>query len=160
PGLGGEHNAAVSPLGGPGGALTGAAGALLAPGLDAAAGDLGAGQGALGALTAVGQVILDHLVHNRLVGLDPEHSCGELHFADLRAGHIYNSCLRHLVSLLSYLLRAEAFWGLTRAEAFCGLMLALAAAPFSLTLITELRRNTMPPLGPGMAPRTARMPSS
>ena len=55
-----------------GAALAGVAGALLAPGLDAAAGDLGAGQGALSALTAVGQVVLDHLMDDGLVGLDAE----------------------------------------------------------------------------------------
>ena len=85
----------MGPLGSPDGALTGTAGALLAPGLDAAAGNLGAGQGGLGALTAVGQVVLHHVVDNSLVGLDAEHSFGEFDLADLLAGHIINVSLRH-----------------------------------------------------------------
>ena len=40
------------------------AGSLLTPGLLAATGYLGAGQGALGALTAVGQVVFDYFMHN------------------------------------------------------------------------------------------------
>ena len=85
----------VSPLGSPGGTLTGVAGALLAPGLLAAAGDLGAGQSALGALTAVGQVVLDHLVDHSRVGLDAEHRIGELDLADLLAGHVKHICFSH-----------------------------------------------------------------
>ena len=42
-----------------GGALTGAAGALLTIGLRAAAGDLGLGKGGLCALTQVGQMVAD-----------------------------------------------------------------------------------------------------
>ena len=61
----------------------------------AAAGNLGAGQGGLGALTAVGQVVLHHVVDNGLVGLDAEHSFGEFDLADLLAGHIINVSLRH-----------------------------------------------------------------
>ena len=56
-GLGAEGDAAVGPLGSTGRALTGVAGALLSPGLFAAAGDLGAGQGGLGALALVGQIV-------------------------------------------------------------------------------------------------------
>jgi hypothetical protein len=40
------------------------AGSLLLPGLLAAAGNLGAGESALGALSAVGEMILNGLVHN------------------------------------------------------------------------------------------------
>src|SRR5699024_3487902 len=72
PGLGSEHDTAVGPLRSTGGTLTGVTGALLAPGLAAAAGNLGTGQSALSALTAVGQVILDHIVNDVLVGLDAE----------------------------------------------------------------------------------------
>ena len=49
-------------------ALTGVAGALLAPGLSAAAGNLGAGEGALGALSAIGEVVLHNLMHNDGIG--------------------------------------------------------------------------------------------
>ena len=60
-----------------------------------------------------------------------------------------------------YLVRAEAFCGLTRAEAFCGLTLMPAASPF-LTgwVLTVFLIYTMPPLGPGIAPRMAIMFSS
>ena len=52
---------AEGPLGSPGAALTGAAGALLTPGLAAAAGNLSAGQSGLGALTLVCQMILNRV---------------------------------------------------------------------------------------------------
>ena len=69
-GLRGKDDAAVRPLRGAGAALAGVAGALLLPGLLAAAGDLSAGQCGLRALTAVGQMILDDVVDDGLVGLD------------------------------------------------------------------------------------------
>ena len=62
----------MSPLGSTGAALTGVAGALLTPGLAATAGNLSAGESALGALSAVGEVVLDDLVDDGLVGLDAE----------------------------------------------------------------------------------------
>ena len=101
-GLGGKDDAAVGPLGGPGGALTGVAGALLAPGLLAAAGDLGPGQGALGALPAVGQVVLHHVMHDADVGLNAENALGQVDLGGLLlARHIIDVSLRHIASLLS-----------------------------------------------------------
>ena len=73
----------MGPLRSADGALAGTAGALLAPRLDAAAGDLCAGQGTLRALTAVGQMILYDVVNDSLIGLDPENGIRELDLADL-----------------------------------------------------------------------------
>ena len=67
----------------------------LAPRLNAAASDLSAGQGALGTLTAVRQMILYNIVHNGSVGLNAEHGFGEFDLTDLLAGHIINIRLRH-----------------------------------------------------------------
>ena len=94
-GLRGKDDAAVRPLRGAGAALTGVAGALLLPGLLAAAGDLSAGQCGLRALTAVGQMILDDVVDDGLVGLDAEHGLGKLNLADLLAVHVVNIGLKH-----------------------------------------------------------------
>ena len=85
----------MGPLGSTGRALTGVTGTLLTPGLLAAAGNLGAGQSTLGTLTAVGQVVLDHLVDHDLVGLDPEDGLGELDLADLLTGHVKHVRFRH-----------------------------------------------------------------
>src|SRR5699024_2366146 len=87
---GSEHDTAVGPLRRTGAALTGPAGALLSPGLSAAAGNLSAGQSGLGALTQVGQVVLDHIMDNRLVGSNAENSFGQFDLANLLAGHIVN----------------------------------------------------------------------
>ena len=64
------------------------AGAFLSPGLAAAAADLGTGQGGLGALALVGQVVDNRSVHDRAVGLDAEHGVGKLDLANGFAGHI------------------------------------------------------------------------
>ena len=61
----------------------------------AAAGDLAPGQGALGALTAVCQMILDRGVNHGHIGLNPEHGIGELDLADLLTGHIIKVRFRH-----------------------------------------------------------------
>ena len=96
---------------GAGGALTGVTGALLAPGLDAAAGDLCAGQGTLRALTAVGQMILYDVVNDSLIGLDPENGIRELDLADLLTSHIKNFSLHDLLSSLSgFLPKPSAGW--------------------------------------------------
>src|SRR5699024_4489020 len=80
----------MGPLGCTDRALASAAGALLAPRLDAAAADLGTGERGLGALAAVCQIVLDSCVHCGYVGLDAEHSGVELHLAGLLTGHIVN----------------------------------------------------------------------
>ena len=85
----------MRPLRGAGAALAGVAGALLLPGLLAAAGNLRAGQCGLRALTAVGQMILDDVVDDGLVGLDAEHGLGKLNLADLLAVHVVNIGLKH-----------------------------------------------------------------
>ena len=95
-GLGCKHNAAVSPLGSADGALTGAAGALLAPRLNAAAADLSAGQGALGTLAAVRQMVLYHIVHNRqLLGSMPNTASESSISPTCLPCHIINIRLRH-----------------------------------------------------------------
>src|SRR5699024_2609629 len=86
---------AVRPLGCTDRALTSAAGALLAPRLDAAATNLGAGERGLSTLTAVSQVVLDCCVHSGYVGLDAEYCGVELHLAGLLTGHIVNLNGRH-----------------------------------------------------------------
>ena len=85
----------MGPLGSTGAALPGVAGALLTPGLSAAAGDFGAGEGALGTLSAVGEVVLDNLVHDGLVGLDAEDRVVQFHSADFCAGHVQHFHSRH-----------------------------------------------------------------
>ena len=85
----------MGPLGRTGAALTGVAGALLSPGLLAAAGHFGAGQSALGALTAVCQVIHHDGMDGGLVGFYAENALGEFHLADLLASHIIDVCFRH-----------------------------------------------------------------
>ena len=153
-GLGSEHDAAVGPLRRTGAALTGVAGTLLTPGLLAAAGDLGTGQSALRALTAIRQVVLDHFMHNSLIGLDAKNAVAQLHGTDGLAGHVQNVDGRHYKHSFPYLLRAEAFWGL-RPEAFCGLLLMPLSACLTRWVLTVLLMRTRPPLGPGTAPRTA-----
>ncbi len=113
-GLGGEHDTAVRPLGRAGAALTGTAGALLAPRLSAAAGNLSAGQSALRALTAVGKMIFDDLVNNAHVRLDAEDRVVQLDGTDFSAGHADNLNRRHLSStpFLTY------FW--RKPSAGCG----------------------------------------
>ena len=70
-------------------------GALLTPGLLAAAGNLGAGQSTLSALTAVGQMILYDVVNDSLIGLDPENGIRELDLADLLTSHVEHVRFRH-----------------------------------------------------------------
>ncbi|MPN37118.1 hypothetical protein SDC9_184634 [bioreactor metagenome] len=78
------------------GTLTGVAGSLLFPRLLSAAGNFGAGEGALRALSAIGEVVLDDLVHNCLVRLDAENSFAQFDFSDLLAGHVDYVGFRHL----------------------------------------------------------------
>ena len=68
-----QSNAAVSPLGSSDGALSRVAGAFLSPGFAAAASDFGSGQGGLGALALVGQVIDHRSMHYHAVGFDSEY---------------------------------------------------------------------------------------
>ena len=99
------------PLRGADGALTGAAGALLAPRLDAAARDLCTGQSALRALTAVGQVVLHDVVNNRFIGFNAENSIREFNLTDLLSSHIKNFSLHDLLSSLSgFLPKPSAGW--------------------------------------------------
>ena len=95
-GLGSKHDTAVGPLGSTGAALTGVAGTLLTPGLLAAAGNLAAGQSALGALTAVCQVVLHHFVNDGLVGLNAEDGVVQFNSTDFCAGHVQHFDSRHL----------------------------------------------------------------
>ena len=104
----------MRPLRGAGAALTGAAGALLAPRLSAAAGNLSAGQSALRALTAVGEMIFDDFMNNAHVRLDAEDCVVQLDGTDFSAGHADNFNRRHLSStpFLTY------FW--RKPSAGCG----------------------------------------
>jgi hypothetical protein len=88
------------------------------------------------------------------LGVTPKYGFGELHLADLLAGHVVNVALGMIQTLLSLTFSRDAFWGLTRAEAFCGLVLTPASPFFSATFLTEVLMLTIPPLGPGMAPHT------
>src|SRR5699024_11582726 len=84
-GLGAQGDAAVGPLGSADGALAGVAGALLAPGLLAAARDFLADLGVLGALALVGQEVHDCDVNSLFIRGDAEHGVGKLDLADLFA---------------------------------------------------------------------------
>ena len=90
-GLGGEDNATVTPLGSTDGTLAGTAGALLAPRLLAATGNLRATLSRLGALTPRGHLALDDVVHNVDVRLDAVHLSGELGLGDLLALAVFTS---------------------------------------------------------------------
>ena len=85
----------MRPLGSAGGTLTGAAGALLTIGLLAAAGNFTAGLGALGALTAVGEVSHDHLMENGLVDGLTKYILGKLDIANDLTGNIVQCYVRH-----------------------------------------------------------------
>jgi hypothetical protein len=89
-GLGAQSDATVSPLGAAGGTLTGMTGTLLAPRLAAAAGNFGAGLGALGALTLVGQEVDHGSVHYFLIRGDTEDGVGKLNIRDLLAAFVQN----------------------------------------------------------------------
>ena len=89
------------PLRGADGALTRAAGALLAPRLLAAAGNLGAGEAGLRALTAVSQMILHDVVNDGFIGFNTENSIREFDLADLLTSHIKYFSLHDLRSSLS-----------------------------------------------------------
>ena len=78
-----EHGAAASPLRCADGALTSAAGALLAPRLLAAATNLAAGLGVMRALAPRSALRADRKVHDRDVRLDAEHGRIELGSAGL-----------------------------------------------------------------------------
>ena len=85
--LGAERDATARVVRGANGALTGAAGALLAEGLLAATANLFAGLGGLGARTLGGELGLDDLVHHGHVGLDTEDGGLEGHGTEHRAGN-------------------------------------------------------------------------
>ena len=90
-----EHHAAAPEVRGGAGALAGAAGALLAVRLLAAATDLAAGLGVMGAEVAPGQLGDDRLVEDGLV-----HGCREQHLVEVdapdgRAGSVVEGGLRH-----------------------------------------------------------------
>ena len=59
------------------------------------AGHFGAGQGALGTLTAICQVIYHDGMDGGLIGFYAENALGEFHLADLLASHIIDICFRH-----------------------------------------------------------------
>ena len=92
----------MPPLRGAGRTLTGAAGALLTPRLDAAAADLCAGQSALRALTLVGEVRLDDFMKNVRVDLLAKDVIGKLDLADRFSGDVVNCYFRHERFLLPY----------------------------------------------------------
>ena len=58
----------------------------------------------LGALALVGQVILNHVEHDALVGFNPEYGLGKFDGTNLFAGHIKYCYLRHLYSSFPYAL--------------------------------------------------------
>ena len=97
-GLGAKCYAAVIPLGSSDGALSCVAGALLSPGLSAAASNLSSGEGGLGALTLVCEEVLNYFVNNVLIGLDSENGLGKLDLANRGACHVIYCNLRHDVS--------------------------------------------------------------
>ena len=72
-----ESNTTTGPLRRTGGTLTGVTGALLLEGLLTATRNLGAGLGALGAGTTLGQLRRYDLVHDRDVGLHTEDGFGQ-----------------------------------------------------------------------------------
>ena len=90
----------MRPLGSAGRTLAGTAGALLAPGLFAAAGNLSAAQGALGALALVGKLCNDDLVHDRLIHRNCKDAVGQLDLADIGALHVRQCNLRHIMRIL------------------------------------------------------------
>src|SRR5699024_5039805 len=120
--------------GGPGRALTRAAGALLAERLAAAATDLAPRLGGVGALACGGQLRHHHLVHQRQVGLDTEDLGGEL---DGTVG-LPGRCTDVELEVHGVLRGGHA-----------------RAPPF-----TAERTITRPPLRPGMAPLMRRTPAS
>ena len=77
------------------GALTGAAGALLLPRLDAAAAHFGAGEGGLGALALIRQIGRYYAVQHGLVYFLSEYFFAQLDLADLFAGNIVQCNVRH-----------------------------------------------------------------
>lgn len=97
-----QSNAAVSPLGSSDGALSRVAGAFLSPGFAAAASDFGSGQGGLGALALVGQVINHRSMHYHAVGFDSEYGIGKGDIADHFAGHIIYVYIWHRASSFPY----------------------------------------------------------
>ena len=149
-GLGGKHDAAVGPLRGAGAALTGAAGALLAPGLSAAAGNLSAGQSALRALTAVGQMVLDDFMHNGSCSARCRRLLSFSSTAPTSApAMLDNFDRRHLFKhSFPYIFLAEAFCGL-RPEAFCGFLLMSAPACLILWTLTVVLTVDEAALGTG-----------
>jgi len=74
------------------------AGALLAPGLTATAGNLSTGEGALSALSAIGEVVLHNLMHSDGIGRDAKDLVVEFHSTDFCAGHVQNFHGRHSLS--------------------------------------------------------------
>ena len=73
-------------------------GALLSPGLSAAAGNFGSGQSGLGALALVGKIVLDNSVNSNSVGFDAKQSIAQFDLANCLAGHVININLRHCSS--------------------------------------------------------------
>src|SRR5690606_34035481 len=126
-------DAAAGELRGAQGALAGTTGALLLPGLLAAASHLGAGLGLVRALAGRSLLGDDHLVDQGHVGLHVEDRRRQLDGAGLLAGrveHVDGQVRCH---------RAQA--------SFAG-------------LLTAERTSTRPPLGPGTAPLTSTRPFS
>jgi hypothetical protein len=82
--------------------MTGASGALLSPGLAAAAGYLGAGQSGLSALSLICQINFDCGMENIGVYFGAEHRIGKFDTADFFAGHIDYLKIRHCFSSLPH----------------------------------------------------------
>ena len=124
-GLGAMGDTAADPDRGSDGAGTGTAGAFLAPGLGTATSDLSTGFGAVGAGTTGGQLCVDHLVHDRHIGLDAEDLLIEIKRTSGLAGDRLDRNGGHQASL-----------------------------PLIEPPLTALRMTMVPPLGPGTDPLT------
>src|SRR5699024_12385754 len=130
---GAVDDAAAGELRGAQGALTGTTGALLLPGLLAAAAHLGARLGLVGALAAGRLLGDDHLVDQGHIGLHVEDRRRQLDGAGLLAGRI-----EHVDGQIRCHRAQASFAGLLTAE----------------------RTSTRPPLGPGRGPLTSTRPVS
>src|SRR5699024_5092729 len=106
------------------------------PRLLAAAGNLRAGQSGLGALALAGQVILYHMEHDALVGLNSEYGLGQVDASDLFAGHIKYCYLRHSNSSFPYALTLS--WMTTYPPLGPGTAPLIAIRLFSASTLTTV----------------------